>query len=66
MVYYEPVKITINALELAEVIIDVLICQHSLLNSIITDRGLFFTLKFWLLLCYFFGMKQRLFIAFNP
>ena len=64
MVHYKPIKITINAFGLAKVIIDVIICQHSLLDLIITNKGFLFILKFYLLLCYFFGTKHRLFIAF--
>ena len=37
MVHYEPVKITINASGLAEVIIDVVIYHHRVLKSIMTD-----------------------------
>ena len=66
MVYYEPVKVSIDALGLAEVIIDVVIWHHGLLNSIVTDRGSFFTSKFWSLLCYFLGVKRRLSTAFYP
>ena len=57
MVYYEPVKIIIDALSLAEVIINVVVRHHGLSDSIITNRGSFFTSKFWSLLCYFFGIK---------
>ena len=46
MVYYKPVKITIGALGLAEVIIDVVVRHYDLPNSIVTNRGLLFTLKF--------------------
>ena len=46
MVYYKPVKITINALGLAEVIIDMVVWYHDLPNSIMTDRCCLFTLKF--------------------
>ena len=66
MVNYEPVKITIDAPGLAEVIIDVVICHHDLLDSIVTHRGSLFTSKFWLLLCYFLGIKRRLSTAFHP
>ena len=66
MVYYEPVKITINAPSLAEVIINVVVCHHGLSNSIVTDKGSLFTSKFWSLLCYFFGIKTRLSTAFHP
>ena len=66
MVYYEPVKITIDALGLAEVIIDVVVCHHGFLDSIVTDRGPLFTSKFWLSLCYFLDIKRRFFITFYP
>ena len=54
----------INALGLAEVIINVVIYYHRVLESIIMDRGLLFILKFWSLLCYFLKIKKKLFIAF--
>ena len=66
MIYYNLVKITINALGLAEVIIDMIVSHHGFQNSIITDRGSLFILKFWLLLCYFLGVKWRLFTTFHP
>ena len=66
MVYYKLVKITINALGFAQVIINIVIRHHGLPNFIITDWGSFFTLKFWLSLCYFLGIKRRLSMAFHP
>ncbi len=60
MVYYKPVKVTIDAAGLAEVINDVILRQHSLSNSIISDRGSVFTSKFWSSLCYFLKIKRRL------
>ena len=66
MVHYEPVKITIDAPGLAEVILDVIVRHHGLPNSIMSDRGSLFTLKFWSSLCYFLGIKQRLSTAFHP
>ena len=66
MVHYKPVKITIDAPGLAEVIIDVVVRHHGLLDSIITDRGSLFTSKFWSSLCYFLGIKRRLSTAFHP
>ncbi len=47
MVHYEPVKITIDATGLAEVIINVVIRHHSFLNSVMSDGGSVFILKFW-------------------
>ena len=66
IVYYKPVKITIDAPGLAEVIIDIVVHHHGLLDSIMTDKGSLFTLKFWSLLCYFCGIKRRISIAFHP
>lgn len=64
MVYYEPVKIIINALGLAKVIINAVIHHPSFSNSIISDQKVVFNSKFWSLLCYFLCIKRRLFIAF--
>ena len=66
MVHYKPVKVTIDAPGLAEVIIDVVVQHHGLLDSIVTDRGSLFTSKFWSLLCYFLGIKRKLSTAFHP
>ena len=66
MVYSEIVKITLNAPRLTKVIINMLIRHHGLTDSIVTNRGSFFTFKFWLLLCYFLSIKQRLFTALKP
>ena len=46
MVYYKPVKVTINALELAKVIIDVVMCHHDLPDSIISNRRAILRLSF--------------------
>ena len=64
MVHYKLVKVSINAPGLAKVIIDVVMRHHGLPDSIVTDRGLLFTSKFWSLLCYFFSIKRRLLTAF--
>ncbi len=66
MVHYEPVKVTIDAPGLAKVIIDVVVRYHGIPKSIVTDRGLLFTSKFWSLLCYFLGIKKKLSTAFHP
>ena len=66
MVHYEPVKVTINAPGLAEVILDVVVRHHGLPDSIVSDRGSLFTSKFWSSLCYFLGIKCRLLTAFYP
>ena len=66
MVYYELHKITMNTPNLAEIMIDVVVCHHGLPDSIVTDRGSLLISKFWSLLCYFFGIKRRLSTAFHP
>ena len=66
MVHYDPVKITIDAPGLAEVILDVVVWHHSLPDSIVFDRGSFFTSKFWSSLYYFLGIKRKLSTTFHP
>ena len=66
MGHYELVKVTINALGLAKVIIDVIVRYHGLPDSIVTNWGLLFTSKFWSSLCYFLGNMRRLSTAFHP
>ena len=56
--HYKLVKVTTNALKLAELIIDVVMQYYSLSNSIISDRGAVFMSKFWFLLCYFLDIKR--------
>ena len=46
MVYYKLVKVTIDAPELAEVILNVVVWHYGLSDSIVSDRGLLFTSKF--------------------
>ena len=65
MVHYKPVKIIIDAPDLGEVIIDIVVWHHGLPNSIMTSKSFLFTLKFWSLLCYFFSIKCRLSTAFH-
>ncbi len=66
MVHYEPVKVTIDASDLAEVIIDVVVHHHGVSESIVIDRGSLFTSKFWSSLWYFLGIKRKLSTAFYP
>ena len=66
MVHYEPVKVTVDAPGLAKVILDVVVWYHGFSDSIISDSDSLFTSKFWLLLCYFLSIKQKLSIVFHP
>ncbi len=66
IVHYELVKVTIDAPDLAEVIIDMVVRHHGVPESIVTDRGSLFTSKFWSLLYYFLEIKRKLFTAFHP
>ena len=66
MVYDKPFKVIINTLSLAKVIINRVVRHHGLPDSIVTNQRLLLTSKFWLLLCYFFGIKRRLSTAFYP
>ncbi len=65
IIHYKPVKVTINALALAEIIIKVVVQHHNLPNSIISDWGSVFTSKFWSTLCYFLDIKCKLSTAFH-
>ena len=64
MVYYEPVKVIIDASSLAEVIINVIVYHHKVLELIVIDQSLLFTLKFWFSLCYFLSIKKKFYSLF--
>ena len=66
IVYYKPVKVIINTLGLADMIIDVVGRYYNLPDFIISDQRAIFTSKFWFLLYYFLGIKQYLSIVFHP
>ncbi len=66
MVYYEPIKVTINIPGLAKVIIDMVVCHHGVSKLIVTDQSLLFTSKFSSLLYLFLRIKKKLSTAFQP
>lgn len=66
MVNYEPLKVIFNILRLVKIILDMVVKHHGLLDLIVLDKNLLFTLKFWFLLYHFFGIKQKLLITFHP
>ncbi len=63
MIYYKPVKVTINAPGLAKVIIDMIVSHYSIFESIVINQKLLFISKFQSLLCYFLDIKKKLSIA---
>lgn len=65
MIYYKPVKVIIDILGLAKVIINVIVYYYRVLKSIVIDQGSPFGSKFWFLLCYFLGIKKNLSTAFH-
>lgn len=66
MNYHNLVKITIDAASLIKIIINVIVRHHSFCKLIVSDRGSLLIPKFWPLLCYFSGMKQKLSTIFYP
>lgn len=46
MVYYKVVKVMIDTLDIAKVILDMVVCHYKILELIVTDQDLFFTSKF--------------------
>lgn len=65
MAYYDPVKVIIDDLGLAKVIIDVIVWHYSLPNSIVSDWDSVLASKFWSLICYFLEIKRKLSTNFN-
>ncbi len=57
IVYYKLVKVTINTLTLAKVIIKVVVRHHDFPDSIVSDQGSVIILKFLSLLYYFLNIK---------
>ena len=66
MVNYKSVLTTINAKQLAKILIKTVIKYYSLPDFIVTDRAFLFTSKFWSSLCYYLNVKHQLNIAFHP
>ena len=64
MIYYEPIKVTINALGLKEVIINMVVRHHGVPKLLVTDQSLLFTSKFRISPCHFLEIKKKLFTAF--
>ena len=65
MIYYELIKVMINILGLAKVIINVIVQHHRVPEFIVIDSGLLFISKFWSLLYHFLKIKKNLSTAFH-
>ena len=65
MLYYEQFKITIDAFDLAEVILNMVVRHYNLADSIVSNQSFIFTARFWSSLCYFLGIKQKLSTTFH-
>ncbi len=64
MIYYKPIKVIINGLGLAKVIINMVVYHYRVPESIVINQGLLFILKFWFLLCYSLDIEIKLSTAF--
>ena len=65
MLYYKPVKVTIDAPGLREIIFNVIVRHYSLPNSIVSDWSAIFISKFKSSLYYFLEIKRRLSTVFH-
>lgn len=65
-IFYQPVKVTFDALQFAKVILNIIIRQHDLSHQIFINKASLFTSKFLFLFYYFFCIKQRLSVVFHP
>lgn len=64
MVYFKSLKITMDIVGLAKVIIYIIIQNYSFLDFVITNKSSVFTSKFSFMLYYFLGIKQKLLTIF--
>lgn len=66
MIYYKPVELTMDGPRLAEVVINVVVYDHKVLESIVSDQGLLFISMFWYSLYYLQKIKRKLSTIFHP
>jgi len=66
MARYLPCRKTIDAEQLAELIIGSVVKDFGLPSGIVSDRGSVFTSKFWSTLCWILKIKRKLSTAFHP
>jgi transposase InsO family protein len=63
---YVPCNKTVDAEELADIIMDEVIRPHGIPEGIVTDRGSVFTSSYWSNICYHLKIKRKLSTAFHP
>ena len=67
MARYIPVQKTIDASELARILVRKLVLRGTgLPQSIVSDRGSVFTAKYWSALCFYTKVRRRLSTAYHP
>lgn len=66
MAYFIPIKISYPLQKLAKIYISVIVMLHGILSSIIFDRDLRFTSRFWESLQEALGTKLRLSFVYHP
>ena len=66
MAHYIPCRKTIDAPELATLLIENIATRYGMPKNLVSDRASLFTSKFWSTLCYYMKAKRRLSTAFHP
>lgn len=64
-IYYKLIKITLNINGQLQIQINVILKHFSLFNSIISNKNILFTSKFYLFVCYFRDIKEKTSITFH-
>jgi transposase InsO family protein len=66
MAKYFPVRKTLDAQQLAQILVTRIVKDFGTPQSIVSDRGSIFTSIFWSSLCYYIKTKRRLSTAYHP
>ena len=56
----------IDAVGLADLFFERIVCRYGAPNSVVSDRGTVFTAQFWSAVCYHAKIRRRLSTAFHP
>ena len=63
---YVPYRKTMNAKQLATVLVDNIFMDFGLPDGIVSDRGSVFTSAYWSSVCFVLKIKRKLSTAFHP